>query len=383
MRVAVAPSLLSWARVRAGLTQDDLAGRFKQLAGWESGEVQPTLKQLQVFADAVYVPVGTLLLDRPPTEELPLPDYRTFDGDPPARPSPDLLDTILAVERRQEWYREYLQREGGEALAIVGSTTVQDDAVQVGTAIRDVLGYDLGRRTSLGSWTDALRVLAELAEAEGILVMVSGIVGSNTHRVLRPEEFRGLSLVDRYAPAVFVNGADTKAAQIFTLAHELAHVWLGESSVDNATIGATAQAQVERWCNAVAAEILVPADALPARFDPRLEAQAQLQPLARYFRVSTLAVLGRLRDLDLIDAATFWSVYSAELVRVLALKDERGGAGGGNFYNTTPVRVSKTLTRAILSSTLEGNTLYTEAFDMLGIRKTSTFNGLVEHMGVG
>lgn len=383
MRVAVTPSLLSWARVRAGLTQEDLSGRFKQLAGWESGELQPTLKQLQMFAATVHVPVGTLLLRAPPEEGVPLPDYRTFEGDPPARPSPDLLDTIYAVEQRQEWYREYLQREGGEALAIVGSANVQDDAVQVGTTIRSALGYDLTRRSALGSWTDALRVLGELAEAVGILVMVSGIVGSNTHRVLRAEEFRGLSLVDRYAPTVFVNGADTKAAQIFTLAHELAHVWLGESSVDNATIGAPGHAQVERWCNAVAAEILVPADALPGRFNTRFDAAEQLQPLARYFRVSTLAVLGRLRDLSLIDAAEFRTIYDAELARVMRLKGEQGGAGGGNFYNTTPVRVSKTLTRAILSSTLEGNTLYTEAFDMLGIKKTATFNGLVERMGLG
>jgi Zn-dependent peptidase ImmA (M78 family) len=201
--------------------------------------------------------------------------------------------------------------------------------------------------------------------------------------VLRPEEYRGLSLVDPFAPAVFVNGADTKAAQIFTLANELAHIWLGRSSVDNATMGAVADIEVKRWCNAVAAEILVPADVLPSRFDPRHDAETQLQPIARYFRVSTLVVVGLLRDLDLIDKATFSAIYDQELARVMQRKDEPGTPGGGNFYNTTPVRVSKTPTKAILSSTLEGSTLYTEAFDMLGIRKTATFSGLVERMGVG
>lgn len=382
MRVAVEPSLLTWARTRAGLATEDLVPRFDQLTRWESGERQPTLKQLQSFADVVHVPIGTLLLDAPPEEMVPLPDYRTFEGDPPARPSPDLLDTVHAVERRQEWYREYLQREGAEELPFVGSASVQEDPLEVGARIRAALGYEVDVRAQLGSWSEALRTLAERVEASGILVMISGIVGSNTHRRLDPQEFRGLSLADALAPAVFINGADTKAAQIFTLAHEVSHVWLGESGVDNATVDRVASATVERWCNGVAAEVLVPADELPDRFRPAVSVTDQLDGVARYFRVSTLVVLGRLRDLGLVDATSFRSVYAAELARVMRLKEERGGSTGGDFYNTAPVRVSKQLTRAILSSTLEGNTLYTEAFDMLGIKRTSTFDGLVERMGI-
>ena len=143
-------------------------------------------------------------------------------------PSPDLLDTIYLCQQRQEWYRDYARSMGEPPLAFVGSARVGDDVV---VDCRSASGTPSGSTSrsagSLPTWTDALRRFIEQADALGILVMVSGVVGSNNRRHLDPDEFRGFALADPLAPLVFINGADTKAAQMFTLAHELAHVWLG------------------------------------------------------------------------------------------------------------------------------------------------------------
>ncbi len=95
-RIAVNPELISWARERSGLAQEDLFGKFKKLPEWEDGETQPTLKQVEAFARAVHVPVGYLFLSEPPDESMPIPDFRTFAGEAVTRPSPNLLDTIYA-----------------------------------------------------------------------------------------------------------------------------------------------------------------------------------------------------------------------------------------------------------------------------------------------
>lgn len=214
--------------------------------------------------------------------------------------------------------------------------------------------------------------------------MVNGVVGSNTHRKLDPQEFRGFSLVDERAPLVFVNGADTKAAQIFTLAHELAHLWVGQSGVSDVAPQTIPTGEVEAWCNRVAAEFLVPAYDLQDAAVDRDDLVDALQSLARRFKVSTLVALRRIFDVGLITATEFHVAYEDELGRVMSLvRADSESGGGGNFYNTQPLRVSRRFARAIVESTLEGHTLYRDAFQMLGFKKQSTFDEMAERLGVG
>ncbi|MGL5809391.1 MAG: ImmA/IrrE family metallo-endopeptidase, partial [Nocardioides sp.] len=295
------------------------------------------------------------------------------------RASPHLLDTIYECEARQEWYRDFAIANGEEAVVVVGSTSIDDDPATVGTEMRRKLSYEPGRRGS--SWSDAFRHLSEHAEELGVLVMTSGIVGSNTHRALDPDEFGGFALVDTFAPVVFVNGTDTKAAQIFTLAHELAHVWLGGSALDDAQPGTTSTQAVEQWCNAVAGELLVPGSSVAMRSLGSLDAD-ELDALAAEFRVSTLVVLRRLLDLGRVSQQVYWARYDAERARLAELAAGGTRSGGGNFYNTQPVRTSKRFARALIADTLEGRTLYRDAFRMLGFKKESTFTELARTMGV-
>lgn len=383
VRVAVRPGLITWAIERAGISPGSLERRFQKLPEWRSGELSPTLKQLQDFANVTHAPLGYFFLSAPPEEDVPLPDFRTIRDEEIRHPSPDLLDTVFQCQQRQDWYREYAISIQDEPVRFVGSLDVRSDVVQSAETIRDVLKYDLSARSS--RWADTFRILRENAESVGILVMVNGVVGNNTHRKLNSEEFRGFALTDPYAPLVFVNGADTVAAQLFTLAHEIAHIWLGRSGLDDLDATTEVSSDVERWCNAVAAELLVPTALLLDEYrglgaDPAPE----LDRLAARFRTSTLVILRKIFDATgSIERERYYELYRAERRRVLDLLAERDGSGGGgNFYNTSPVRSSRRFATAVVTSALEGRTLYRDAFNLLGVRKTETFHKLAEHLEV-
>lgn len=380
-RATVNPELLRWARERSGLPPEDLATKFKRLPEWETGETHPTLKQIEGFARAVHVPVGYLFLTEPPEEPVPIPDFRTFTGQPVTHPSPNLLDTIYICQERQSWYRDFARVARQPELGFVGSATVEAPSGTVAARMRETLGFGLAARRECPTWTGALRLFIRQADEAGVLVMVSGIVKSNTHRRLDPAEFRGFALSDPLAPLVFVNGADTKAAQMFTLAHELAHLWLGDSALSNSGAAPTPGFQREEvWCNAVAAELLVPLAALRVELRRDETLPHALSRLTRSFKVSNLVILRRLLDANWLDRARFDVAWAEEVTRLRTLSQR--GSDGGNFYRTTLSRVSRRFARALVISTLEGQTLYRDAFRMLGVSRTETFNNLGREVGV-
>ena len=378
-RVEVKPALLRWARERARLGQAALTKRFPKLKEWEAGTAFPTLKQLEAFATATHTPIGYLLLAEPPTERVPIPDFRTVASVRITTPSANLLDTIYVCQQRQEWYRDFARSSAESPLPFVGSVKVGGDVVAIAASMREVLGFNLEERRRLATWEEALRQFIARVDDAGILVMCSGIVLSNTHRKLDPDEFRGFAIADRLAPVIFINGADTKSAQMFTLAHELVHVWLGQSALSNAQAKQTSGTTVELWCNAVAAEMLVPIATMRAEYNRRAALSEEVARLARRFKVSTLVILRRIHDIGALSRDEFWSAYDAEVKRLRALRRE---GGGGQFHLTEAVRVSKRFARALVASTLEGQTLYRDAFRMLGFSKMDTLREFGRTVGV-
>lgn len=377
VRVTVSPALLAWARERARLPYEEVTARFPSLTDWEAGRTQPTLKQLEKYATFTHAPIGYLFLSEPPEESLPVPDFRTMGDEPIRRPSPDLLETVYLCQQRQDWYHDYARVNREPAVNFVGSFHVGEDVVAAAAEMSAVLSFSTNERGT--NWSQALSHLIETADHLGVLVMVSGVVGTNTHRKLDPREFRGFALADPLAPVIFINGADTKAAQIFTLAHELVHIWLGESGVDDVDMSAHTNNATERWCNAVAAEFLVPAAQLGRdHFDQDTLTEA-LERVARIFKVSTLVALRRLFDEGMLTPTEFRTSYVKERDRVLEIMHSR--SSGGNFYNTQPARVSKRFARALIESTQEGRTLHRDAFQMLGFKQISTFNEMATRLG--
>ena len=375
-RFTVKPALLQWACERAQVDPEVLNRRFPKYSEWKRGTQKPTLRQVKDFAQFTHVPIMALFLSKPLEEKMPIQDFRTVGNEQISQPSANLLDTIYTCQQRQEWYQRYALAEGHHPLPFVGSATLESDIELTANDIRIHLGFDSEKHKKLPNWTHMLRYFTDLADTAGILVMTSSVVENNPHRKLDPQEFRGFALADRIAPLIFINGADTKAAQIFTLAHELAHIWLGESGVSIVSPDFFPSHSKEHWCNQVAAELLVPISSLHDNFRAHADLSGELQRLARQYKVSTLVILRRLYDMEAISKNMFAKNYQHQLKR---LKPRRGG-GGGNFYATLRARVGYRFAAAIIDSALSGQTSYTGALNHLGIKKLSTLDTFADSL---
>ncbi len=366
VRVDVAPSVLSWALDVTGADEEGLHRRFK-VDQWLAAEIRSTLKQLQGFAKAVGVPFGYLLLPQPPVWTLPVPDFREgFDGAP--TPSANLVAVLGQSQRRQEWYRNYALGLGAEPLAFVGSAA-DLDPIEAAARIRDAFDFEVSSRH--GNWSDTRKALLKAFEGLGGLTVATSMVENNTRRPLDENEFRGFALVDDIAPLVFVNTHQTFNGQIFTLAHEYAHVWRGASGIGNEDPRTDGQSAIERWCNAVASEVLVPATDLAARHSgvagaPLTDA---LEALAHDFRCGTLVVLQALHRTGVRRIDNYTDAYDAEVTRLRSLSGA-GEGGGGDHYNNQPFRVGERLSRALIADALEGRTSIDEAMRLMSMRRT-------------
>ncbi|HYZ73847.1 MAG TPA: ImmA/IrrE family metallo-endopeptidase, partial [Chthoniobacterales bacterium] len=217
-------------------------------------------------------------------------------------------------------------------------------------------------------------------EDSGVLVMRNGIVGNNTHRGLSVGEFRGFALADKYAPLIFLNGADSKAAQMFTLAHELAHIWLGQSGISNLEETYAPHVEIERFCNSVAAKVLIPDGEISDLWRQARSHRSPLEWLGQRFKVSTLVVLRRLRDTGLIPESFFRREYKNQEERFARAAAKQ--SGGGDYYAVQRYRVGSRLARAVIESTAEGKTPFREAMSLLGMKKLDTFQKFAKrHFG--
>jgi Zn-dependent peptidase ImmA (M78 family) len=376
--VAVSKNVLLWALERSGQAIEDILPALPKLREWITGERQPTLRQLERFAKDTYTPLGFLFLTHPPEERLPIHHFRTAGGDRPERPSPELLDTIYAMQLRQAWMRDEVKDLGQDPLSFVRSARLGEPSITIAQRMRQVLGFGEDWACLERTWTDALRRLREAIEQACILVVVNGIVGNNTHRKLDPEEFRGFVLADEYAPLVFVNNADGKAAQMFTLAHELAHVFFGSSAAFDLRQLMPAQDTTEKACNRVAAEFLVPESLLREVWPAAASEGPPFQAIARRFKVSEIVAARRALDLGLIEKETFLEFYRA----YLASERRRGAqASGGDFYVNQVGRVGVRFCKAVVRAVREGRLGYSQAYRMTGLHGRS-FEQFVSRLGM-
>ncbi len=355
---------------------EDLEEMFPKLDDWQNGITLPTLHQLERLAHKTMTPLGYLFLTEPPDEHLPVPDFRTADGKAVGRPSPNLIETIQVMQRRQAWMRENVVENGQKPLEFVGSAKNGGNVVSWAARIRDRLGLDAAWAETHGTWEDALRTLRSAAERIGILVASSAVVGLNNHRPLDPEEFRGFVLCDDYVPLIFVNGADSKSARIFTIAHELVHVWVGVGGLFNLVKMMPHSNATERFCNEVAAELLVPQHKLREKWSQAKASGDPFKLIARVFKVSPVVAARRALDLGLITKAEFFAFYEKdqkEWRSRKAAEKSKPKSGGPNFYAVQDTRLGRRFAYAVVRAAREGRLLYRDAY-LLTDLKGDTFN---------
>lgn len=382
-RIAIEPALFRWAMERSRKPDTALSERFPKLGAWLSGESAPTLKQLEDFSQATHAPLGYLFLPEPPEERLPIPDFRTLSGTAVRSPSADLLDTLYTMQQRQWWLRETLVEADGEPLGIVGSARLSDRPEAVAAAMREALGLQRGWARGVTTWKDAISALRHAIQELGVMAVINGVVGNNTHRKLDVAEFRGFALCDPYAPLIFVNGADTKSAQIFTLAHELAHVWIGREGLSGFEGLFPDYGEVERFCNHVAAEFLVPARELEVCWAEACAAAQPYEFLARRFKVSPIVAARRAMDLRLISREAFFAFYKDYTAqeRHLEMRRKEQGKGGGDFYNNQNTRVGERFALEVFRAAKEGRVMYTEAYRLTGLQGAA-FRNYAQALGI-
>ena len=378
-RVSVNRDVLLWALQRSRESRSELEKQFPKLDEWLAGKRLPTLRQLEDLASATATPLGYFFLDTLPEEPMPIPYYRTVRDELTDEPSVDLLDTIHTMQRRQAWMREYLQEEGHDKLPFVGSAPLSEPVASVANRMRRVLRLRDEWAAEYPSWSEALRALRGAMEDAGILVVINGVVGNNTHRRLDPTEFRGFVLVDEYAPLVFVNGADSKAAQMFTLAHELAHIFYGRSAAFDLRQMLPAKDDIEQACDRAAAEFLVPEDSLRRFWRALPRETTPFQGIARQFKVSELVAARRALDLGLIDKSEFIGFYHDYQARV---RSDGTRDQGGNFYSNQDARVGRRFFRAVFEAVQEGRLLFSEAYDLTQLYG-KTFDRYAASLGLG
>ena len=302
--VAITGEVFRWARERAGLSDERLAKSVNtkpdKIRAWENGHEFPNFHQAQKLASALSVPLGYLFLSQPPEIALPITDFRTLPGTGETIPSLNLQEVLDDALRKRDWYEDWRKQEGFAPLDFIGKFSVRSDPAHIAIDIRRQLNISEGFAATFGSWDEHLRTFVQKVESSGVLVLQSGIVGNNTKRKLNVEEFRGFALANQYAPLVFINVRDTISARIFTLAHELVHLWTGTSGISNPDITPGEKQglqQIEQLCNQTAAEFLVSKQAFLQQWVNNKEIIENIQYLARVFRVSAQVILRRGFDL--------------------------------------------------------------------------------------
>jgi Zn-dependent peptidase ImmA (M78 family) len=364
--ISVSSNILTWAITRAGFDVLTFTEKHPRVKKWLEGEKEPTVKQLEDFSRKVFLPFGYLFLEEPPKEKLPIPFFRS-NGNQTEKVGVNVYDTILLLQQRQDWLKEYLTENQFEKLSFVGRFNGNFDVKTIVNDIRQVLKIKENWASSFHTWEEALNFLVETIEDKGIITIFNGVVENSTRRKIPVDECRGFVLVDDVAPFMFINNADYKSAQMFTIVHELAHIWTGNSAGFDFRKLQPADDPIEKLCDQVAAEFLVPEEA----FNDYWSINPNTRAIAKRFKVSEIVIARRALDTGKWTKRKFFEFYEDYRNREFKKKEKQGS--GGDFYATAKKRLSITFASHINQAVKSGQLLYRDAYKLTSM-KGDTFD---------
>lgn len=381
--VNVNPSILNWVMQKA---QMENANSFviDIIKKWISGDKIPTFNQIEDISKRINIPFGYFFLEKPPVERCEIVDFRTVDSISLQNPSRNLIDTVDLMSDIQEWMAEYNKDNGASKYTFVGSIKSSDEIPNTVSIIRKYLNLSLYWFKNFKGAKEAFKSLRNSIMELGVLVMMNGVVGNNTHRSLNVDEFRAFALVDPYAPLIFINSKDTENGKLFSLLHEFVHVLIGKNSFYNDTYGIFQKvSKEEQFCNTVAAEILVPDSIFSDEWSKQSgDYENIISELERLFVCSRFTLLRKALNTKKIGRADFQrllSLFKKEFKTIQSRKQDNISRGG-DFYRTLSNKWDKKLIHALYTSAQSGRTQYRDVYRLTNTTGT-TFHKLVGEAG--
>ena len=334
MKASITPAVLKWAREKRFQLEIGYAAKKsdvkpEQLAAWEAGTDKPTFAQLKRIANAYKTHVSVFYLPEPPASFEPLADHRRFPESrkPDAKQAYRLNANIIEAYERRETLIELYELLGESAPQVTLELSKADAPERAAQEIREFLQFNTELLQQCNDDRSALKFWRKIVEETGILVCQTSV---NSHLSLELETVRGFCIAQKPLPVIVVNPKDSPYGRIFTVVHELVHIALGKSVVQNMELRQVRPPDnpTEVFCNEVAAGVLVPKDELSEEVNlPTLE--TDLPQISKYFRVSPEVIMRRLLTLDRISLKD----YRAYRNSLLEKYKESSPTGGGAPYH--------------------------------------------------
>lgn len=376
------PAVLKWAREKAGLTEEEAARMIRisakkgltpveRLARMEAGREVPSTATLKAMSRQYLTSMAVLGLPQPPPPENLGEDFRCLPEECTVREKA-LADAALRdIWIRQSIVRDLLEEgEEGKRLIFVGSASLDELPSDLAVRIANSMDFDIQRYRE-GDQNSAFRYLRDCVEATGVFVVLVDYLGSHKNKI-PVKALRGFALADSIAPFIAVNANDSKGAQVFTLLHELVHIWLGRTGISNNQIAC----KIERFCNDVARSMLLTESELEnISVPPNVKWEhlvSIVQSHAAACNVSATMLSYNLHRIGIIDELAYHNLaqyFSDWFVEMKRREREKGrtAKGGPNYYTVRRHRAGPALVSLVDRMLGEGEITYTKAGLVLGV----------------